>query len=164
MCFQGGGPAVGRLWPGDGAHQPTDGRLQSFPDQRGVSALHQRVGAFSFWKPRLFLQRFLHACSLTSQMFHSQLRRGRGVAVQQTPEPFKRSSDGNVELWGVSCVLFESFYSFVFLDSHSGLCVPSRALWPLTFSPWSKCSERPDGGSISWATALEDLWQTKRPR
>lgn len=42
---QGGGLAVRGLWPGDGAHQQTDCRIQSFPVQRREPALHQRVSA-----------------------------------------------------------------------------------------------------------------------
>lgn len=42
---QGGGVAVGGLRPGDGAHQQTDRRIQSFPVQGGEPAFHQRVSA-----------------------------------------------------------------------------------------------------------------------
>lgn len=38
--LQGGGPAAGGLRPGDGVDQQTDGRIQSFPVQRGEPALH----------------------------------------------------------------------------------------------------------------------------
>lgn len=43
--LQGGGLAFGGLWPGDGTHQQTDWRFQSFLVQGGEPALHQRVSA-----------------------------------------------------------------------------------------------------------------------
>lgn len=45
---QGGGVAVGGLRPGDGAHQQTDRRIQSFPVQGGEPVFHQRVSASKF--------------------------------------------------------------------------------------------------------------------